>query len=344
MTFGLCLNGLLGVSDGLLYFSSKPNTTLSFIFPGELQNSNRSSQRIRHRRPTQRNPNRQLIRTNLLRRAPRRGRSSTRERNRDLDIASISTGSNSDTDKFASVIVVAKIRFASIEGHAVLELDSGVVMFDGDDGPCGESGQFLEDCLDPDLEETKVAGLVADGGGWHVGGAHVGLVEHEGVVSEGEQMADINGSGIVEQGGEAVGASGGGDPFVDGAIWSIAVVVDGGGLERLVRAIIRKHVCKTHPSWHDDQSSVSIVSYSSNVRPVLVDGVLEDRSCVVTNDIEDAIVHPGLDHITVMKTSDRWWDKTIWREMKGSIDGRLVHPGSVEHNLLVGIGECCVVQ
>lgn len=44
-------------------------------------------------------------------------------------------------------------------------------------------------------------------------------------------MTDVGGSGIVEQDREVVGASGGGDPFSNGASWSVAVVVDSGGLE-----------------------------------------------------------------------------------------------------------------
>lgn len=103
-------------------------------------------------------------------------------------------------------------------------------MLDGDDRPCRESGEFLEDCLDPSLEETKVAGLGTDGGGWHVGGSHVSLVEHECVMSEGKQMANVGGSSIVEQDREVVCACRGGDPFSNGASWGIAVVVDGGGL------------------------------------------------------------------------------------------------------------------
>lgn len=49
-----------------------------------------------------------------------------------------------------------------------------------------QSSQFLEDCFDPCLEESKVTGLVTDGCGGHIGGSHVCLVEHEGIVAEGE--------------------------------------------------------------------------------------------------------------------------------------------------------------
>lgn len=101
---------------------------------------------------------------------------------------------------------------------------------------------------------------------------------------------------------------------------------------------------KTHPSRHDDQSSVSVSLYGGNVWPVLVDSVLENWSGVVTNNVEDTIVHPSLDHITVVKTGDGWWNKTVWRKVKRGVDRSLVHPGSIEYNLLVGIGKCCIVQ
>lgn len=148
-------------------------------------NSDRRSQSVSNGSTAQRDPDSQLISTNLLRCSARNGGGSAWERNWDLDITGIAVSSDSDASKFASLIVVAKVRLACIKSHAVLELSSGIVMLDGDDWPCSESGQFLGDSLDPSLEKTKVAGLAADCGRWHVGGSHIGLVEHECIMSEG---------------------------------------------------------------------------------------------------------------------------------------------------------------
>lgn len=155
-----------------------------------------------------------------------------------MDITGVVVSGDSDAGDFAGLVVVAKVGLASVESHAVFELDGGVVVSDGDDWPCGESGQFLEDGLDPGLEETEVSGLAADGGRWHIGRAHVGLVEHECVMSKGEQMTDIGGSGIVKQDCEVIGASGRGHPFSKSASWSVAVVVDSGGLEMVSKGCI----------------------------------------------------------------------------------------------------------
>lgn len=206
-----------------------------------------SGQGVGHWGAAQSDPDGQLISTNLLRGTSRSGRGGSWEGNWDLHRARVSSSGDGDTSELAGLIVVAKVGLAGIKSHAVLELDCGVVMRDGDDWPCSESGQFLEDGLDPGLEETEVARLTADCGRWHVGGSHVGLVEHECVMSEGQQMTNVGGSGIVEQNCEVVGASRGGHPFSDGASWSVAVVVDGGGLELVSKEYIAQTCSQNSP-------------------------------------------------------------------------------------------------
>ena len=63
----------------------------------------------------------------------------------------------------------------------------------------------------------------------------------------------------------------------------------------------------------------------------------------IANDIRDSIVHPSLDGITVMKTSDCWGNQSIGREL-ASREAGLAQPGLVERDFIVHVRVCCVVQ
>lgn len=60
-------------------------------------------------------------------------------------------------------------------------------MLQRDDRPVGRAHELLSDCLHPNLQQG-VDALGTDLVGSNAGGAHVGLVEHVGVVAEAEEV------------------------------------------------------------------------------------------------------------------------------------------------------------
>ena len=72
-------------------------------------------------------------------------------------------------------------------------------------------------------------------------------------------------------------------------------------------------------------------------RPVLVLGVPQGRASVVTNDVLDAVLHPGADGITIVETSDGGRNETIRGEPLGGPESGVLEPLDVVNHLAVGI-------
>lgn len=199
-------------------------------------------------------------------------------------------------------------------------------MLQGADGPVGQAEQLLGNGLDPDLHQGEPGGLVADSDLVGVAPAHVGLVEHVRIRVKTEKVASIDSPGIVEQVGEGAGATRSGDPFIGGAGLRVAVVVDG--------------CC---PARDDGQTSVAVAGDGCRES---IEGVrvAQHGAGVVTDHELDAVVHPCLDSITVVQTSDGGRDETVCRELVASGDANLLHPRDVEVNLAARIVVGSIVE
>ena len=82
---------------------------------------------------------------------------------------------------------VRQLWAASIACLTVEESLGDVVVLQCDDGPVGQANELLDDSLDPDLQQ-RVDALGADLVRANTGGAHVGLVEHVGIVAQAEEV------------------------------------------------------------------------------------------------------------------------------------------------------------
>lgn len=248
---------------------------------------------------------------------------------RDGSAALVVGSSHGDGSEALAVItlVPGEVVLAIITGHAVGELLANGVLAERDNGPVGKAGELLGNGLGPNLEERHLARLATDSEGLGVDVAEVGLVKHVGVLVEAEQVTDVGGAGIVEKSGEVTSAGGGSLPLSESAVISIAVVVDG-----------------SSPAGNDDKTVVSVVGNVGDQGPKLVLAVHEDGASVVTDDSSDTVVHPSLDGISVVETSDGRRDETVGRELGGVPDGQLLHPCNVELDLLGGVGVSGVVE
>lgn len=64
-------------------------------------------------------------------------------------------------------------------------------MLPGDNWPGNKSDVFLDDSLNPGLDERVLSSDSIDGGGWSGLVVQVGLVEHECIMVEPEQVAVV---------------------------------------------------------------------------------------------------------------------------------------------------------
>lgn len=103
------------------------------------------------------------------------------------------------------------------------------------------------------------------------------------------------------------------NPLLKRTVWQITIIVNGCG-----------------PSWDDDQSSISVDSVRRDGRPEFVLLVSQNRTCVVANHMLDPVVHPSLDDIGIVKTSDSRRNETICRVLLGRRETSLLEPSSVE--------------
>lgn len=210
-----------------------------------------------------------------------------------------------------------------LKSHPVGEVGTNVIVRHGEDGPVGQPCKLLRDGLDPYLNQGHGPGLRANRECSDITGAQVGLVEHVRVRVETEQVARVGGLGVDEQVGKGTGSSRGGNPLVGRALRGVAVVVDGG--------------C---PAREDSQPCVPIAGHSGDERVEGVVWVAEHGTSVVTDDILDAVVHPGLDGITVVQTSNGRRNESVGRELVAGPQSNLLHPRNVECNLAV----CVIVS
>ena len=192
---------------------------------------------------------------------------------------------------------------------------------------------FAGDGVGPGHEEGELAFGAVDGGLGDVVDAHVGLVEHVagGIVRLGmcderfnlripvetEQVAQRRVSGQRQQVIESSLSGRGVDPFLQGAGWQIAVVVN-----------------NTGPSRHDIDTSVAVSGHSGIQRPEGVVGVEKKWSSVVSNDVDNAIVLPCLKSICVVQAGNGRRDDALGTEALGSIQSHLFKPCLVERDFL----------
>jgi hypothetical protein len=141
-----------------------------------------------------------------------------------------------------------------------------------------------------------------------------------------EQVAHGSIPYVVHQIGEGSLASRGIDPLLQGAGWQITVVVNEG-----------------RPTWHDIQACISISSYRGVEGPERV-RVAEQWTCVVTDDIEYAIIHPPLNDVCVVEARDGRRDDARVTPAFRRIKTDLLEPGPVEGNLFRRIGICPIGQ
>jgi hypothetical protein len=90
-------------------------------------------------------------------------------------------------------------------------------------GRCLQSDHLLHDRLDPGLEKGVLGCLAVDGEGCYVGLSQIGLVEHERIVVEAEQVARVGGLFDREKRIEVAGSCRRCDPLGDRTGWQIAL-------------------------------------------------------------------------------------------------------------------------
>lgn len=97
-----------------------------------------------------------------------------------------------------------------------------------------------------------------------------------------EQMTGIRCFCVGEESGEIAFAARGVDPFSNCAVGSVAVVED---------------CCR--PAGENCQTGPAVGGDGRGQGPEFIDCVHEDWSGIVTNDVGDAVLHPGLDYVWV---------------------------------------------
>jgi hypothetical protein len=131
------------------------------------------------------------------------------------------------------------------------------------------------------------------------------------------QLANSTVPRIVDEIVKSTLASGCIDPFLQCASRKVTVVVD-----------------ERSPSRHDIESSVSVPCDSRRQRPESILLISKNRSRVVSDHVLDSIIHPSLNSIRVMETSNRGRDDAIVAKAFGLIQPNLLQPSSVEGYLL----------
>lgn len=239
-------------------------------------------------------------------------------------------GANSDRDDALTILRVAVLssRLAGIASHTINEILGKLVVGKRHNRPGGQTSELLGDSLEPALDQRELAGLTADGDGGRIHVGQVGLVEHVRIGLEVEEVLDVGGASVIKKILEgAAGALSENIPLAKKTVGGIAVVVDGCGISR------------------DDPDASSTVRVDSrSKRPVDVLAVAKNRTGVVTNNILDAVVGPGADGVTVVKTGNGRRNNAVRSEVLGVGNAHLLQPGLVELNLTSSIVVCGVVE
>ena len=194
-----------------------PNNTQPLPSP---LHSNRRAERIRPRRATQTNPQGRRIISNLL--TPhhtRRTRHRTGHGHRNRHGARIPIRTYGNPRNSAPTLNPAQLGLARIARLPLQERRDEIRLLERDHGPVDEPDEFLHDDLDPRLEDGDARRDAVDGDGGDALGAQIGLVEHEAVVVEAEEVAHRVLALHVEEVLERAAAGRGVDPFLGGAFW-----------------------------------------------------------------------------------------------------------------------------
>ena len=100
-----------------------------------------------------------------------------------------------------------------------------------------------------------------------------------------------------------------------------------GGINSLLQRASRKItvvVNESSPSRHNIKSSIPVSCNGGGQRPETILLVSENRSRVVSDHVGDAIIHPPLNRICVMKTSDRGRDYAFCTKATGLVQPDLL--------------------
>ena len=95
---------------------------------------------------------------------------------------------------------------------------------------------------------------------------------------------------------------------------------------------------KCSPAWHDVESCITIVLNVGSQWPESVLLIAKDWTRIVSYHVDDPVVHPSLDGICVVQTSDSRRDDTLSAPALSSIKADLFQPGLVERDLFRCIG------
>lgn len=193
-------------------------------------------------------------------------------------------------------------------------------MSGADNRPVDKSSELGNDSLNPRLEDGDLGLLAVDSDRLDAGVAQVGLVEHEGVAVQAEEVTKGLCALGREKVSESTSASRGVDPLLRGAGWGVAVVVDAG-----------------RPARVDLDAVEAVAGDLGEVRPHGVLGVEQGRPGVVADAVGDAVVGPGAEGVAVVQTGDGWRDDAVGGEPLGGSESNLSEPGLVEGDLLVDI-------
>lgn len=191
----------------------------------------------------------------------------------------------------------------------------------GDNRPVNQADELLHLGLNPSLEDRGLLGHAIVGNWGQVTVAKVGLVEHVGVVVKAKEVTHGFALLGVQQGLEGAACCGRGiDPFLDGTVGRVTVVVDA-----------------SSPAGIDLHAIESIAANIREIRPHIVLLVQERGASVITNTVRNSIVPPRAESIAVVQTRNRRGDDTVVSEILGLIDAGLLQPGLVEGDFLVDI-------
>lgn len=83
---------------------------------------------------------------------------------------------------------------------------------------------------------------------------------------------------------------------------------------------------------------------TQNVEGQILYRIQQNRSSIITNDIDNALVHPSSDSIAVMKTSDGRRDQSFAGESLCGRETNLGQPLDVELDFLPSVRVCRIVQ
>lgn len=239
----------------------------------------------------------------------------------------LGANSNGSNSLAVSSVGVASGGLAVVKRHTVQEVVRELIVSLRNHGPGGQAGELLYNGLDPGLEQGQLASLAAHGDDRLVDAAQVGLVEHVRIGLEVQKDLNVGRADKVNVLG--VGAAQVGD---------LLVLVQDAGRGGAVKVHLGRE------SRHNPEASIAIGLDGALQRPVLADGVAEEGTGVVTNNVLDAVVHPGTDSVTVVQTGNGRGNDSVSSESGSLVNAHLSHPGLVELDLASSIVVCGVVQ